>query len=84
MEFIISGYTNKLSLVKFDEKFNLLSRIDQTINSSSFVCVDDYIYCYDRESNPYIYMLSKENLEIIDKIKVNIDNITHLIFSKKK
>ncbi len=83
MKFVISGYTDKISLIELDYNFNLLSRIDQTINNSSFIVASNNIFCYDREKNPFIYMLSKQNLEIINKIKVNIDTITHLTYSDK-
>lgn len=83
MKFLISGYTNKIDLIELDNNFNLISKIEKNINSSSFITIADYIFCYDRENNPYVYMLEKEKLEIVDKIKVNINNITHLVYSKK-
>lgn len=83
MKFVFSGYSNYISMIEFDKDFNEVSRCDKQINSSSFITSGEWIYCYDREENPYIYMLSKEDLSIVDKIKVNTNNITHLMYSDK-
>lgn len=83
IKFVFSGYTNKIMLVDFDSKLNILNHIEKEINQSSFLASSDNIFCYDRTINPTIYMLSKTDLLTIDSIKINSDNITHLTYDNQ-